>query len=759
MRRALVPWLWAAVLGAALLFSGGRWLAGGAVQTSLFSMFPSETQTEALDIALKHASKAFEHSLLVVVEGQQLSQVKQAAQQITELTATIDDVTVVGAEQRFEFIETLFRYRHQLLTEADSQTISSGNSDALTASSLRRLYSPAGISGQAFVNDPWQTFERYMLAIVDQNTFRYQDDLLIGNQDQKVQALMQLTLASSAFSSDSLGAIATLNDILASVSEQHQVVVYRTGAGFFSASAMNKATSEVSIIGGGALLLVVVVVMWVFANTKPLVMTLLSIISGVIFGLAATLAWFGEIHVLAIVMGSSLIGLSFDYSFHYLSYRACHDSLMNGQSVVTKLRTALLAGVVSSSIAYSFLLFANLPVLNQMAVFSVFGLFGALATVLFWYPFMRVWNTSPRPLRVASGLMRITQRLCHPKRVWWVALIYCGIAVYAWHAVETNDDVRMLQSPDPALVNDEQRIKALTQSFGGSDWLIVVGESAERVAQSEEQLTRKLDQMIDNGQLQGYVASSQWIPSIAKQTSNWKHYQRLVAEQSQKLASLASLDTAPTVNPFEPLTAHQRLTGIPALSSQLDDGRHFALVQLSGMTGEIDSHMLDEGQFYINYVDDIGAMLGHYRERVSRLLIVAIAAVVAIVGVYFGWRALPRLMAAPLLAVVIAAALPAALGQPLTLFHALGLFLIFGIGIDYSLFLHCHGDSEHTILAVFVAGISSLLSFGLMALSSNYAIASFGLTVGIGILSSWLVAAIVLLNANSTKHAYSREQA
>ncbi|WP_162064139.1 hypothetical protein [Vibrio taketomensis] len=102
-------------------------------------------------------------------------------------------------------------------------------------------------------------------------------------------------------------------------------------------------------------------------------------------------------------------------------------------------------------------------------------------------------------------------------------------------------------------------------------------------------------------------------------------------------------------------------------------------------------------------------------------------------------------MISPLLAVMIAAALPAAFGLPLTLFNVLGLFLIFGIGIDYSIFLLCHGRSAHTILAVFIAGLSSLLSFGLMALSSNYAISSFGLTVGLGILSSWLVAPLVFV--------------
>ena len=754
MRTSVISKLWAVVLVIALAFCGQKWLSGSALQTSLFSMFPSDTQTEALDIALKHASKTFEHNLLVVLESDTRDEVKKTAKQLLTASKNIDDLEVVGAAQRFAFIETLFDYRQQLMTTRDRLVIDNGQSGSLTMTSIRRLYSPAGVSGQAFVDDPWQTFERYMLGIVGQNTFNYDDDLLIANVDGRYQALLQFTLGKSAFSSESLTAINALNQVLSEISSE-SLKHYRTGAGFYSVSAMSTATGEVSIIGGGALLLVVVVVLWVFANPKPLWMTLLSIAGGVISGLAATLLWFGEIHVLAMVMGSSLIGLSFDYSFHYLSYRACHQA---SENAAEKLRRALLAGVLSSSLAYSFLFLANLPVLNQMAVFSVFGLVGALATVLLWYPSIPQWRYSPRPSKIATTLYNLVLNVCRRQYFYGFVVLYAGVALYAFVVATTDDDVRLLQSPDPALVFEEQKIQSLTDNFGGSDWLITLGDSSEEVAQRQDVLIAKLDLLISKQQLTRYVAANQWVPSRAVQHENWLRYQRLINEQGERLAQMASLNHAPSINPFKALSNEQEFAGIPKLIGQLDDGRYFGLIQLSGLQGDFDETLLESGQYYINYVDDIGAMLGHYREHVSHLLLAAIGAVVLAMGVYFGWASLPKLMAAPLLAVVIAAALPAALGQPITLFHVLGLFLIFGIGIDYSVFLHCHGKSSHTVLAVFVAGVSSLLSFGLMALSSNYAIASFGLTVGLGILSSWLIAPMVLLNSLSEEVQSDRNQ-
>jgi predicted exporter len=248
--------------------------------------------------------------------------------------------------------------------------------------------------------------------------------------------------------------------------------------------------------------------------------------------------------------------------------------------------------------------------------------------------------------------------------------------------------------------------------------------------------------------LTSYLASTHWVPSQKRQSENWHAYQRLIEQQGDRLADAVGMSTRPASIDYAPLLtldSHGRGEAVPKLTGVLEDGRAFSLLLLNGLAHKFDPQLLSAQQYYLNYVDDIGSLLGEYRQRVAKLLFVAIAAVVAVMMVYFGVNRSLYLIVPPILAVVIAAALPAALGMPMTLFHVLGLFLIFGIGIDYSVFLMCHGQSPHTVLAVFIAGISSLLSFGLMSLSSNYAIASFGMTVGIGVLSSWLLAPMVLL--------------
>ena len=61
------------------------------------------------------------------------------------------------------------------------------------------------------------------------------------------------------------------------------------------------------------------------------------------------------------------------------------------------------------------------------------------------------------------------------------------------------------------------------------------------------------------------------------------------------------------------------------------------------------------------------------------------------------------------------------------------------MGVDYGIFLTEHPGDGSAWLAVALAGVSTLLSFGLLALSQTPALRAFGLTMLIGELAIWLL--------------------
>ena len=59
---------------------------------------------------------------------------------------------------------------------------------------------------------------------------------------------------------------------------------------------------------------------------------------------------------------------------------------------------------------------------------------------------------------------------------------------------------------------------------------------------------------------------------------------------------------------------------------------------------------------------------------------------------------------------------------------------VLGIGIDFPLFIdEAREELTGTMFAISLSALTTMISFGLLSLSSTYAVHSFGLTVLIGI--------------------------
>src|SRR4029079_8027899 len=86
---------------------------------------------------------------------------------------------------------------------------------------------------------------------------------------------------------------------------------------------------------------------------------------------------------------------------------------------------------------------------------------------------------------------------------------------------------------------------------------------------------------------------------------------------------------------------------------------------------------------------------------------------------------------------------------PVTLMHVVGLVLVLSMGVDYGVFLtESRGDEREvaaTIFSLLACCMSTVLSIGLLGLSSNPGLQALGLTTGIGVLFSLILAPTALV--------------
>lgn len=110
----------------------------------------------------------------------------------------------------------------------------------------------------------------------------------------------------------------------------------------------------------------------------------------------------------------------------------------------------------------------------------------------------------------------------------------------------------------------------------------------------------------------------------------------------------------------------------------------------------------------------------------------------AIAGLFlwrcFGAPKTIRLLCIPSIAIAGTIAMFGWLGLPITLFAMFGLLLVSAIGIDYVAYMQSIQEQKSTKhIAITLAAMTTLISFGLLAFSSTPAVSSFGLSVTIGV--------------------------
>ena len=756
-RRLGTLWIGLCLLLAAVL----AWqLPHSRINTSLMDLLPHESRSD-LDPALQQGLLQQLDRQLIWLLSLPAGQDGRAAatfwaQQLGELPALS---RIKGYQP--ELAPAWQRYLHELAwqrLDQASRARLAGGAEGWSQWVLGQIYSPfGGVSRAEWQSDPLLLTRAGVLAEARGPMQLKEGWLVSRDKAGRDWYMVRAELDLSAF--DIQRNQALLSELAGA--EQRLTEAYpgaellRRGTLFYSQHASQLAQQDISTIGLGSMVGVILLIWGAFRSTRALLLSLLPIGVGLMWGLGAVLILFGEIHLFTLVISSSLIGIAIDYAIHFLCERRLHGDDETPHQTRLKLLPSLSLAVLTTLIGYGLLWFAPFPGLQQLAVCALVGLFSAFITVLCLFP---RW-AGPLPTRPLWGqhwlqgwllawqqrpLLRIGLPLC------CLLLAALGIS-----RLQVDDDIRRLQPLPVALQGQEQRIQALTGQQGGMQGLLVTGADGEQALQRLERLDGRLAELQQRGALQDFVSLARWLPSLARQHEDAAAIRTLLPEVVSRLKAAGLPLQVPTREPHwltpaawlaSPVSEGSRL-----LWHALADGRVAIWVPLVGVADEGALTALaaaEQGVYWQDQRSQWSQLFAHYRIKLAELLSVAIALVALLLWRRMGAARAARVLLVNLIALAMGLALLAACGQPLTLFGVLALSLIFGIGIDYGLFFAHSGSGvarqSSTLLAILLANLTTQLAFGLLALSHTPAIAGFGLVLSGGIFTAFLLSPLVL---------------
>lgn len=790
--------IWLLLMLSASLWTLQLWQNGARVQSDILAMLPHLQQDKLTERALNQVEATLADQVYIALvakdETTAIAAAKLLMQKLeTDLVATgknaaLTEIRSADMQLGEALGQFYFPHRFKLLTAPQAEALATKDIGNLIEAATAQLYNAFSYANSNLLaQDPLLLFPANLLALAPSSKVRASQGILLANQGDNVAAVVMAKGQESAFNPNAqLAQMTALTLGLDAVKQSYpDITLLKAGALFHAIAATQTAKSEISILGLASLLGVIALVWLAFRSVMPLLLAIVTISSGLLLAVTLTLSVFGELHLLTLVFGTSLIGIAIDYSFHFYCERLS-DTERSAQATVAYIFPTVTLAFITSALAYVGIGLAPFPGMQQVAIFCAAGLLGAYLTLILAYPLLAGSRlpSGSRPLALAgkylANLTQLSNRLTTPLGMGMFALVIVVWCLVGVTKLTVDDDIRHLQQSPVSVTEPENQLRKLLSGGTDNQFLLVRAANEEALLQQLERVSPMLNAAITNQELGNYVSLSRYLPSQQKQDTAYRLQGEIYQTQIDTVLTSLGLDEnlkpelqasylaakEQYISPadFFTLEAGKQLaplwlapngkaTDYDALNDGGVSAEYGAIVLLGGIQ-QIDALKArfahDESVQLIDKVADISAVMGHYRLLTLKLLALALGIALLLFSLNFGIKKAAVVVAVPALAALLTLATLGLTGSPLSLFHALALILVFGIGIDYSLFFASaqhHGKA--VMMAVFMSACSTLLAFGLLAFSQTQAIHYFGLTLSLGIGFTFLLSPLILTTKKS----------
>jgi predicted exporter len=177
-----------------------------------------------------------------------------------------------------------------------------------------------------------------------------------------------------------------------------------------------------------------------------------------------------------------------------------------------------------------------------------------------------------------------------------------------------------------------------------------------------------------------------------------------------------------------------------------------AIVIPQGVSAANEPALLDvahalPGVSFVDKAASVSRLFGVYRQDGAIWLAGALTLVLALLMFRYGWRGAIAVALPVWLAIGVTLAAFGYAHVRINLFNMLALMLVLGVGANYAVFLRegamrAATDRGAVWTGVLLSAATTLLSFGMLGMSSMPALKSFGATLSLGIMVSVMLAPI-----------------
>lgn len=578
-----------------------------------------------------------------------------------------------------------------------------------------------------------------------------------------------------------------LNTQIEQFAKQHpevEISYHGTPAsGFYNATQIKH---DLTTTIAGALLLVLVFLLVCFRRWDTIPLLLLPVVFGTLFGLTMMYWLKGEFSLLALGIGGVVLGVALSYVLHVLTH---HQFVSDTEQLLRDQVKPVLLGCLTTIGSFAGLLFVKTDLLRDFGLFAAFAILGTTLFSLTYLPQIlrgKGKGNSEKPSAGGGFPAFINCVITYPfdrkKPLIAAILLIIVVCVGAFIVGGTRFDADMhnLGYDHPLTEHSEQLLREKTYTNDKTKYFASQGRTMEEAIEKFALLDSKLDSLQRLGLVKSYTRTNQIFVPLRQQQERidaWKRYWT-----NERLATVRSLiaQTAPQAGlnaeafaPFFEIATRDyepdALYGagvIPAgyQSTLTEESYGGDYLVFTSVRCENDSVRSSESD-YMRICDAIAKepnllvldtyyyttdTLREMNEDFNLLQWLSMVFVLIVLWLSFHFNGRHTLLAfAPiLLSWLIVLGVMVIFNVQFNLISIIISTFIFGIGVDYSIFI-MHGltSKSHVIeshkTAILLSAIVLITTVSSMLIAQHPAIRSVGFTTLVGLLSAVILSYVL----------------
>lgn len=531
----------------------------------------------------------------------------------------------------------------------------------------------------------------------------------------------------------------------------------------------------------GALILVLVFLFVCFRNWDTIPLLLLPVAFGTLFGLAMMYFIKGQFSLLALGIGGVVLGVAMSYVLHVLTqYKYVSDP----EQVLRDETKPVLLGCITTIGSFAGLLFIKTDLLRDFGLFAAFAILGTTLFSLIWLPQMLRAEKNKVNQKAFALIDRLNNYPFDRKKPLLVAIgivVVVAVGFYLYGGTRFDADMHNLGYLEEKTEHSEQLLREKTYTGDKQKYFASQGKTMEEAIHNFTRLDKKLDSLEQLGLVKSYTHTSQVFIPLDQQQQRidaWRAYwtpERLAKVRSLIAASAPQAGLQPQAFDtfFEAATANYEPDALYN-AGLIPEGYQSTLMEQSyngdylcftSVRCENDSVRSSESD-YIRICDAVAKdpdllVLDTYYYTTDTLiqmsedfnvlqwLSMLFVFVVLLVSLHYDWRLTLLGFAPILLSWLIVLGAMVIFDVRFNLINIIISTFIFGIGVDYSIFVinGLTGKESHLLsyhkTAIFFSAVILIVTVSSMLIAVHPAIKSVGFSTLIGLLSAVILSYVV----------------